>query len=189
MQRISNQALRDYFIGWQCRLRQIAMREYGGEPLPGLRPKVSTKSGAIILPAMTVLLIERDSSASTAFLKFQALRHNERQRTFEAGVRFLGAEHYQAPELFSDVVTAVFSKESEAATTMLRMREVLLDFGQFSQSFRMFCKVRRLKADEPFREASLYQTRIFNPAVPNDALVLGFTPDWKSAVASPFPPV
>lgn len=187
MQRISNQAMRDYFIGWQCRLRQIAMRDYGGEPLPGLRPKVSTKSGEIILTAMTVLLIERDPSASTAFLKFQALRHNERQRTFEAGVKFLGAEYYQSSDLFSDVITAVFSKESGAAATMLRVREVLLDFRQFSQTFRMFCKVRKLKADEPSREASLWQARLFNPDISNDTLVLGFTPDWKSAVAIPFP--
>ncbi|MFL5258269.1 MAG: hypothetical protein ACJ8AS_00835 [Hyphomicrobiales bacterium] len=187
MQRISNQALRDYFIGWQCRIRQIAMREYGGEPLPGLRPKVSTKSGETILPAMTVLLIERDSSASTAFLKFQALRHNERQRTFEAGVNFLSAEYYQSPELFSDEMTAVFSKDSGIAAAMLRVREVLLDFSQFSQTFRMFCKVRRLERDDPSHEASLWQTRIFNPDVPNDALVLGFKPDWKSAVSDPFP--
>jgi hypothetical protein len=188
MQRISNQALRDYFIGWQCRIRQIAMREYGGEPLPGLRPKVSTKSGEIILPAMTVLLIERDPAASTAFLKFQALRHNERQRTFEAGLKFLGAEYYQSPEHFSDEMTAVFSNDSGVAAAILRVREVLLDFSQFSQTFRMFCKVRRLKPHEPTREASLWQTRIFNPAIPNDALVIGFKPDWKNAVANPLPP-
>jgi hypothetical protein len=189
MQRISNQVLRDYFIGWQCRLRQIAMRDYGGEPLPGLKPRVSTKSGEIIMPAMTVLLIERDPAASTVFLKFQVLRHNERQRTFETGVKFLGSDYYQSPDRFSDVLTAVFSKESEAAATMLRVREVLLDFGQFSQTFRMFCKVAGLRPNDPAREASLWQARVFNPDIPNDAIVLGLKPDWKSAVASPFPQV
>src|SRR4051812_45670935 len=115
MQRISNKALRDYFIGWQCRLRQMSMREFGGEPPSGIRPKVSRKSGEILAPALTMLLIERDPRATTAFFKFQLARHNERQHAFEAGVRFLGAEYYQSPELFSDELTAVFSAHSATA--------------------------------------------------------------------------
>ena len=34
------QALRDEFIGWQCRIRQIAVREGGGRPSSGMRPRV-----------------------------------------------------------------------------------------------------------------------------------------------------
>ncbi len=31
-------ALRDHFLGWQCRLRQMAVRDAGGRPTSGLRP-------------------------------------------------------------------------------------------------------------------------------------------------------
>jgi len=47
----------------------------------------------------------------------------------------------------------------------------------------MFCKVRKLALKTPAREASLWQARLFNPNIPNDALVLGFKPDWKTAQA------
>ena len=185
MQRISNQALRDYFIGWQCRLRQMAMREYGGRPLPGMRPKITTKSGRILSAGIIVLLIERDPKTSTAYLKYQVQKHNEAQRAFEAGVSYLGGEYYQQPELFSDELTAVFGADSAAAQTMLKAREVLLEYAQFAQTFRMFCQVRRLGTREVAREASLWQARIFNPRIANDAMVLGFRPDWKSANADP----
>ena len=31
---------RDSFLDWQCRIRQVAMREEGGRPSPGMRPRV-----------------------------------------------------------------------------------------------------------------------------------------------------
>src|SRR5262245_19360771 len=145
MQCVSNQALRDYFLGWQCRLRQMAMRDYGGEPLPGMRPKVSAKTGRIIAPAIIVLLIEREPRASTGFLKFQVQKNNEAERAFEAGVKYLGEDYYQRPEMFSDEMTAVFAAQSPVAQATVRACEVLFDFAQFSQTFRMFCRVRLLK--------------------------------------------
>jgi hypothetical protein len=187
MHRISNQALQDYFIGWQCRIRQISMREYGGQPLAGMRPRVTAKSGTILSPAVVVLLIEAVPQTSTAFLKFQVQMHNEAQRAFEAGVKFLGGEYYQEPKKFSDEMTAVFAADSPTALAMLKARDVLFDFEQFSQAFRMFCAVRRIAAKDAAREASLWQARIFNPQVPNDAIVLGFRPDWKNATADPMP--
>ena len=33
-------ALRDHFLGWQCRLRQLAVREAGGRPTSGMRPEL-----------------------------------------------------------------------------------------------------------------------------------------------------
>ncbi|MGI9302640.1 MAG: hypothetical protein ACR2RB_08035 [Gammaproteobacteria bacterium] len=33
-------ALRDYFLGWQCRVQQIAVRQHGGRPDDGMCPSV-----------------------------------------------------------------------------------------------------------------------------------------------------
>ena len=44
--------------------------------------------------------------------------------------------------------------------------------------------IARLAAKSPVRESSLWQTRLFNPNVPNDAEVLGFTPEWKKAIVT-----
>ena len=38
MKAISDEALRQQFMGWQMRIRQIAMREHGGRPLAAMRP-------------------------------------------------------------------------------------------------------------------------------------------------------
>ncbi|MGH6855682.1 MAG: hypothetical protein ACREDN_09705 [Aestuariivirga sp.] len=187
MRKISNEMLRGHFLGWQCRIRQISARDYGGQPLPAMRPRVSRRNGDVLLPAMTVLLLPEESGVSTAFFRFQALKTADPGAVRDAGINYLAGGFYQQAELFSDELTAVFAVGSKAADLMSKAREVMLDFEQFSQSFRMFCKVRKLAHKEQAREASLWQARIFNPGVASDAVVLGFKPDWKNAVASPMP--
>ena len=186
MRQISNQALRTAFIAWQCRIRQLAARDFGGQPMPAMRPRASTKKGAVILPATTVLLVPLEPATSTAFFRFQQQKTNELEKARQAGLGYLAGDFYQLPELFSDEMTAVFGPVSESAAALLQAKEVLLDFEQFSQSYRMFCKVRRLPPG-PAHDSSLWQTRLFNPNIPNDATVLGFKPDWKNAAADPLP--
>ena len=187
MRQISNEMLRSHFLGWQCRIRQISARDYDGQPLLAMRPRVSRRNGDVLLPAMTVLLIPEESDVSTAFFKFQVQKTVDPGAVRDAGVNYLAGGFYQQAELFSDELTAVFGARSEAVKLMSKATEVVLDFEQFSQSFRMFCKVRTLASKDRGRDASLWQTRIFNPGVASDATVLGFKPDWKSAVAIPMP--
>ncbi|HEX6091721.1 MAG TPA: hypothetical protein VFZ07_00120, partial [Dongiaceae bacterium] len=52
------QLLRKEFIGWQCRLRQMAMRQGGGRPTSGMQPRVLSYGGEEIAPRVTVLLNE-----------------------------------------------------------------------------------------------------------------------------------
>ncbi len=187
MRQISNAGLKAHFLGWQCRIRQISARDYGGQPMPAMRPRVGSRRGKVMLPAMTVLLVPEEPSVSSAFFRFQVQKTNEAQRVRDAGINYLAGDFYQLPELFSDELMAVFGAGSETAAMLVKAKEVLLDFQQYSQSFRMFCTVRRLPARSPAREASLWQSRLFNPNVPNDTAVLGFKPDWKNAVADPMP--
>jgi hypothetical protein len=187
MRQISNAKLKAHFLGWQCRIRQISARDYGGQPMPAMRPRVSGRKGEVILPAMAVLLVPEEPSVSTAFFRFQVQKTHEARKVRDAGINYLAGDFYQLPELFSNELTAVFGSGSPTAAMLLETREVLLDFEQYSQSFRMFCAVRRLPARSPVRDASLWQSRLFNANVPNDAAVLGFKPDWKNAAADPMP--
>ena len=186
MRQISDQTLKHHFIAWQCRIRQLAARDFGGQPMPAMRPRASSRKGVVILPAMTVLLVPEDPAASTAYFRFQMQKTNEPEKARQAGLGYLAGDFYQLPELFSDELTAVFGPASETAAAILKAKELLLDFAQFSQSYRMFCKVRRL-GPGPARESCLWQTRLFNPNIPNDATVLAFKPDWKNAAADPLP--
>ena len=179
--------MKAYFLGWQCRIRQMSVREFEGQPMEAMRPRVSTKNGEIIVPGMMVLLVPEDPSPSTAFFKFQMQKTNEIEEARRAALGYMGAEYFQLPGLFSDEMTAVFGAGSPTAAIVLKHRSVLLEFEQSSQSFRVPCKPRRLGSKELAREASLWQARLFNRNLSQNAVVLGFKPDWKGAIAAPMP--
>ncbi len=61
------------------------------------------------------------------------------------------------------------------------MGRCVLAFEQFSQRYRLPCAVFETEAGEALREVTLWHNRAFNPSLPDDVLVLGFRPDWKSA--------
>jgi hypothetical protein len=176
-----------YFLGWQCRIRQLSARQLGGAPMPGMRPRVLKRSGEELMPAMTVLIIPKDAKESTAYFKFQLQRTHEHARAREAGVGYLAADHFHNPEQFSDEMTALFAEDSQIAEEIAKVRDCLLDFEQFSQRFTMFCRARRLKQGEEAHTATLWHNRLFNPNLPNTASVLGFKPDWKNVHADPMP--
>ncbi len=183
----SGQKLKAYFLGWQCRIRQIAVRQFGGMPMPGMRPRVSAKQEELIARAMVSLLVPLEPADSTAYFKFQVQRTNEPEEAREAALKYLGSDYFQLPENFSDEMTAVFAADSSPVESLLKAGEVLLDFEQYAQRFRLICKVRRLRSEEPARESSFWQARLFNPNLPMNAAVLGFKPDWKHAQADPTP--
>ena len=66
-----------------------------------MRPRVSAKSERGIVPAMTVLLVPEEPSASTAFLKFQVQKTNEMEEARAAALNYLAADYFQLPESFS----------------------------------------------------------------------------------------
>jgi hypothetical protein len=183
----SGQRLKAYFLGWQCRIRQIAVRQFGGMPMPGMRPRVSTKQGEPIAPSMVSLLVPLEPVESTAYFKFQVQRTNEPEEAREAALKYLGSDYFQLPENFSDEMTAVFGTDAHLTGVLLKAGEKLLDFEQYAQRFRLVCKVRRLRANEPAHASSFWQARLFNPNLPKDAAVLAFKPDWKRADADPTP--
>jgi hypothetical protein len=155
--------------------------------MPAMRPQVSTKGGDVIVPAVFLLLVPQEPVASTACFKFQVQKTNEPEEWREAGLKYLAGDYFQRPELFSDEMTAVFAADSRVAASLLRAKEVGLHFAQYSQSFHILCSVRSLRKNEPARESSLWQARLFNSDVPADANVLTFRPNWNKATAHPMP--
>jgi hypothetical protein len=187
MNQTGGQRLKAYFLGWQCRIRQIAVRQLGGMPMPAMRPRVSTKQGELIAPAVVSLLVPLEPAESTAYFKFQVQRTNEPEEAREAALEYLGADYFQLPENFSDEMTAVFGADSPLVVALLKAGETLLDFEQYAQRFRLDCKVRRLRTKEQAHDSSFWQARLFNPNLPKNAAVLAFKPDWKRAQADPTP--
>lgn len=188
MKRISDDELKGQFLAWQCRIRQMAMRQHGGRPMPGMRPRVLCAAGEVIMPAMTVLIIPVEPHRSTAFLRFQVQKSADPRKVYESALSYLQSEHFQVAGDFSDEMTALFAPGSSVATGLLNARQCLLEFQQYAQSWRMSCMVRRLPVRSAARQATLWHNRVFNRDIPGDAAVLGFKPDWRSASPSHVPP-
>jgi hypothetical protein len=179
------ESLRDRFLGWQCRLRQIAMREDGGRPSPGMRPRLLSAAGDEIAAALTVLLVRKQPEESTTFLRFQVEKSADERTVRDRGLEFLRGEYFQQPNAFSDRVVAVLPDDSAIAQKLAGDPQCVLAFDQFSQRFSVPCLATALSRDDPFREAALWHNRVFNPQLPETVRVVAFQPDWSAGTAEP----
>ena len=170
------------FMTWQCRIRQISMREHAGRPSSGMVPKVLTSQGHEISPGVIVLLVRENSLESTEFLKFQVQKHNDPQDVYKKSLTYLQSTHYHRAAEFSDEMTALFSSSSELANGLVEAGRCQLEFSEFQQTYRLPCSVRRLSTMEPAYQASLWHNRVFNPRLGDDVQIIGFQPDWEEAV-------
>lgn len=175
--------LRDQFLAWQCRIRQIAMRQDGGRPSPAMRPRLLDEAGREMAPALTVLLVPRDPSESTDFFRFQVMRWSDPRELYERALGFLQADYFQRPGRFSDKLLAVLPNGAPLAAALAARGACILAFEQFSQAYRLPCTVSTLAPGDPAREAAIWHNRLFNPALPETAHVIAFQPDWASATA------
>ncbi|MBM3544896.1 MAG: hypothetical protein FJX44_10425 [Alphaproteobacteria bacterium] len=172
--------LRDRFLDWQCRIRQIAMRLDGGRPSPGMRPRVLDGSGRE-LAALTVLLIPKRPEESTAFFRFQVMKTSDPRDLYERGLTYLQADYFQDFESFSDRLVAILPQDSPVAAQLIEDGKCVLAFEQSGKNYTLPCKTRVLKTGEAARDAALWHNRLFNPALPETVHVIAFEPDWASA--------
>ena len=179
----AGQSLRDEFLAWQCRIRQIAMRQDGGRPSPGMRPRLLDTSGRELSPALTVLMIPRDPSESTAFFRFQVMKHADPRELYERALGFLQADYFQQPASFSDQLLAILLEGSKVAAALVADGRCILAFEQFRQAYRLPCAVSALQPGDAARDAAIWHNRLFNPALPETVHVVAFQPDWASATA------
>ena len=182
-----NERLRESFLRWQCRTRQIAMRTHGGRPTSAMTPLASAiGTGAPIARVVTVLC-RRPEHSATMELRHMARRTHDPAERRENALKFLAERYYQAASKFSEILTASFAPDSATAETLLDHRECRLAFEQFSQRFDVHCAIRRLSPNNPLREATFWHNLLFNPRLSADCIILGFEPDWpKSEAVPPF---
>ncbi len=187
VQRITAEDLCGSFIGWQCRIRQIAMRSEGGRPSTGMQPCVTDTQGTDILARMTVLMNQKNPRESLDFFRHQVLKTHDPNLVRERGLAYLQSSYYQGADLFSDKLTALFYEPSEVANLLCTSGECVLEFAQYSQSYELVCKIRPLPEDDLSFQSTLWHNRIFNPHMPPEICVLEFSPQWQLSKAEPPP--
>ena len=174
-------ALRDEFLGWQCRIRQLSARQAGGRPMAGMRPRVLSPRGDELAPGITLLIVEDDPAESTALFRHQYLKTNDPIERYEKIVEILAASFFQHPTDFSDVMTALFGPDSAVAAGLLNHGGGILEFEQYAQAYRLPCRVAELATNDAFFQATYWHNRLFNPNLPPGVRILSFTPDWTHA--------
>ena len=172
--------LRLQFLKWQCRIRQIAMREHQGRPSSGMTPAVLLDDGRELADAIATVFLPSDVREHLAFFKHQVRRTNDPREIRDKGLQLFQSTFFQHAEQFSDELTAVFSPQSTLAEALLDAERCTLVLEQFSQTYRLACHVRRLKPSQDAYQATLWHNRIFNPALSDDVTILGFKPDWSA---------
>ncbi len=182
---VAQAALRDHFLGWQCRLRQLAVREAGGRPTSGMRPELRLGVEAPPLGTITTLILRRAPQEATAQFRHMVRKTQDPAERYDAALKMLAAAYYQRPREFSDRLTALFGPDSEIAEPTLAAGRCLLAFEQYSQSYTLPCSVCALAEDDPAFQGTYWHNALFNPALPSGVRVLGFQPDWGSAEADP----
>jgi hypothetical protein len=178
-------ALRDHFLGWQCRIRQYAVRHAGGRPSGGMRPTVSLSETGLEPGPITVLIVKRDSEETTAQFRYLARKTHDPAERHDGALKFLAASYHQRPQDFSDELTGLFGPRSEIADRLQAAGRCRLRFEQYQQTYDLPCAVRQLADDDPAFQATYWHNALFNAALPAGVRVLAFQPDWSRARADP----
>jgi len=176
-------ALRDEFIGWQCRIRQLSARRAGGRPSAGMRPRVLSPAGDEISSAVTVVIAESEPQESTALFRFQYLKTQDPVERYDKVLEILAASYFQQPRKFGDRMTALFGPRSAVAADLLNHGRCLLEFQEYAQAYRLPCAAAALAETDDLYQATYWHNRLFNPNLPSGIRILALTPDWAHAAA------
>lgn len=181
----STSPLRQAFMRWQCRVRQMAMRDNEGRPDDAITPALYLQGEAEPMGHVITVLNKAPGRSLTPEMLHMARKTNDPAQRREQAIRFLSATYYQEPEGFSDILTATFPPSSPGAARIREAGRARLVFDAYAQRFELDCKVWRLAPHNPLHQATMAHNSLFNPALHPDTEVLGFEPDWQNSTSDP----
>lgn len=183
----ANEALKRYFMQWQCRLRQIVMREREGKPDESIMPALLLDGQSEPMGHIITLICKSAPYSKVPELKHISRKTNDPADRRKTALTLFSETYYQKATEFSDILTSTFQPESEGAARIRRAGHVHLLFDAYQQQFSLPCKVWRLSQHNPLWQATYWHNLLFNPSLPNNTIILGFEPDWSRASADPMP--
>ena len=177
----SDHPLRDRFLKWQCRTRQMMMRDGQGRPDASIMPDVFLPGQEGSMGAIITILNKLPAYSATPEMQHMARKTNDPAQRRNQALQFFSATYYQKHHEFSDILTATFAPGSAGAADILEARSCRLRFEAYSQVFDLTCKVWHLADHNLLCQATMAHNRLFNPELPGDTIVLGFEPDWAAS--------
>jgi hypothetical protein len=175
--------LRDYFLGWQCRIREHIFRKENGRPSKGISPTVQLREdddrGSVIIP----LLFPKDPNDSIKQFPYLVKRTHDPQFRFTKAIQWLSSTFYQLPDEFSGVMTGLFSERSKLCQSLIQNGECPLHFDFQQQSFKLPCSIQESLKDSSEFQFTYWHNRLFNSYLSSNVKVLSFHPKWDEAEA------
>lgn len=173
--------LKKSFLKWQCLTRQIMMRDNQGRPDASIMPSVVLGRASESMGHIITIMNKAPGYSLVPEMQHMLRKTNDPAQIRNDAVQFLSATYYQKAAEFSDILTSTFPPASEGAAQIRAAERCSLMFDAYGQSWQLNCKVWTLAAHNPLFEATMTHNRLFNPALPNESVVLGFEPDWPAS--------
>ena len=183
----ANEMLKEHFLRWQCRVRQINMREHEGKPDDAVMPEVTLKGEQQPLGHIITVMSKKQEYSRVPELKHMVRRTNDPADRRKNALTLFSETYYQKATEFSDILTSTFVPASEGAKSIRRAGQCVLNFSAYQQRYELSCKVWRLSEHNPLWQATYWHNMLFNPALSPDTIILGFEPDWARCNAEPAP--
>jgi hypothetical protein len=183
----ANTALRDSFLRWQCRVRQIMMREDQGRPGDAITPALTLAGAGAPMGQVITVMSKSPQFSKTPEMRHMVRRTNDPAQRRDAALTFFSEYYYQKAAEFSDILTATFPPESPGAAAIRDAGRVILTFAAYSQRYELECRVWNLARHNPLHQATYWHNLLFNPGLAADTIILGFEPDWARSRAEPSP--
>ena len=184
-QSMSTHPLRTAFLRWQCRVRQMSMRDAQGRPDDGIMPAVMLPGAMEPMGHIITILNKAPGYSVVPELLHMAAKTNDPAQRRNQAIQFFSATYYQKAAEFSDMLTATFPPDSPGAARIREAEHARLVFDAYAQRFELACKVWRLTETNPLHQATVAHNQLFNPSMPPDTVILGFEPDWTASSATP----
>ena len=176
--------LRLQFMKWQCRVRQIAMRENQGKPDSAITPDVFVSDEAEPMGAIITLISKSLPYSKTPEMKHMYKRTNDPAQRREKALELFSETYYQKAQEFSEVLTASFQEASEGASKLVRAGHCRLVFEGYGHCFDLPCEVERLDSAHPLYQATWWHNALFNSNLSPNVEILAFIPNWENGRVS-----
>ena len=167
------------FIKFQCRARQMIMRDNFGKPDESIIPKLYLKDQKDPICRIITLIHKLPEFSLLSELMHIAKKTNDPSQRREQAVKLLSSSYYQKHKEFSDVLTATFAPDSEIATTLVSKGVCRLSFNAFSHDFDIVFNVFKLEKSEFLYHSTISHNQLFNVNIHPETIVLSFNPKWN----------
>ena len=176
--RTESEQLKSTFMFWQCKVRQIIMREEMGCPGVAISPKLFSAEKEEPLRRLIVLISRKPPYSMTPEMPhiFRST-HDPAQRR-EKAVELFASTYYREPKEFSDVLTATFLPASPEANLICSLAKCFLVFEGYGKKFNLCCEASQLDVDSPLFQATWWHNLLFNPYLNPKTIILSFKPKW-----------